>query len=234
MAFVDRENEVLRVLGVLATSGPEFVVVGGCAVSALARHRFSVDCDLVVRHRDLKRLDVILRQEGFAKAAQQSGFDETYGGTFIRYTKKVAELPVSVDLLVDALVCRETTGGWSFDYILSQSAQALVPGIQLSVTCRIPQRELLIAFKLHSARKADVRDVVLLGDAADWRTVAQHVRRGDEGKLALSLRRVLTDLEDQRLVPSLKGVFSLKADVAAGIARTRREVQKLLAVLPGG
>src|SRR3972149_11224921 len=108
MEPVDRENEVLRIIDVLSKSGAEFIVVGGYAVSSLARHRFSVDSDVVVRNKDLKRLDSILTKESFSEEERQTGFDSLYGGKFIRYVKKMAQLPGSVDLLVDSLVCRPT------------------------------------------------------------------------------------------------------------------------------
>lgn len=231
MGFVDRENEVLRIMDVLSKSGIDLIVVGGYAVSSLTRHRSSVDCDLVVRSRDLKRIDEILASEGFSKEEEQAGFDKEYGGKFIRYVKKIADLPVSVDLLVDSLVCRETDASWSYDYILSNSRAANVPGIQLSVTCRIAATEILIAFKLHSARKPDVRDVVMLGQEADWSKVTKQIRKGDLEKLCASIKQVMKDLDDKRLVNSLKGVFSLKEDVGPNISKVKEEVRKILSSL---
>ena len=48
MAFVERENEILKIIQGLVDADLEFIVVGGYAVSSLARHRFSVDCDIVI------------------------------------------------------------------------------------------------------------------------------------------------------------------------------------------
>ena len=75
--------------------------------------------------------------------------------------------PVAVDLLVGSLVCRATQASWSFDYIKRFSAAATISGCGFSVECRIPERELLIAFKLHSGRRADVRDFVMLTENAE-------------------------------------------------------------------
>lgn len=227
MEPVDRENEVLRIIDVLSKSGVEFIMVGGYAVSSLARHRFSVDCDVVVRNKDLKRLDSILTKERFSKKKQQTGFDSLYGGKFIRYVKKMTELPVSVDLLVDSLVCRQTDGSWSFDYISSNSLETNIPGIQLSTRGQVPNRELLIAIKTHSARKADLRDIVVLGEAADWTQVSKHVNRGDKQKLLDSVSKVLNDLEDEKLFNSLKGAFSIKEDVRDSIAKAKKEIAKI-------
>ena len=228
MELVDRENEVLRTLEVLLKSGLQFVIVGGYAVSSLTRHRFSVDCDAVVRENSLSQFESVLRSEGFSKAQQMAGFDESYGGRFIRYSKKIADLPISIDLLVGSLVCRGTGGSWSSDYIFSNSVEANVPGIQFSVKGKIPSRELLLAFKLHSARKADVRDIVMLSDDADWDRTFGHLERGDRGKLRDSLHQVLHALEDKRLVHSLKGVFSVKEGVGSNIEKTRDRVTSIL------
>ncbi len=231
MLLAERENEVLRILDMVLRSGVSVIVVGGYAVSALARHRFSVDCDLVVVKKDVGRLESVIHSQGFSKEQQQAGFDRVYAGRFIRFVKKVAGLPVNVDLLVDSLVCRGTEGSWSFDYILSHSVEANIPGAQLSMKGRIPVRELLLAFKLHSARKADVRDIVTLTEDARWDRVLGHLNRGSPVKLRSSLNQVLRDLEDPRLVNSLKGVFSLKEDVVSAIAKTKEQVQRVMSKL---
>ena len=227
MESLGRENEVLRIMQVLSKSGIEFVVVGGYAVSSLARHRFSVDCDVVVKSRDLGKLDRILSRERFSEKEKQIGFDNVYGGKFVRYAKRICELPVSVDLLVDALVCRQTGASWSFDYVFSNSFQTNIYGVELSVSGKVPKRDLLIAFKSHSARKADVRDIVAMSDAADWSQVINHLDRGDRGKLFESITRVLEDLDDDKLIDSLKGVFSIKEDVRETVERAKKQVAKI-------
>lgn len=162
MKFVERENEILRTIRRLKEENLDFIVVGGYAVSALARHRFSVDCDLVVPQERKTEFEEVLKRDGFVKHVQKAGFDAAYGGEFMSYVKKVDDLPVTVDLLVGSLVCRATGASWSFDYIKKSSVIATILGYGVSVECRIPERELLIAFKLHSGRRADVRDFVLL------------------------------------------------------------------------
>ena len=52
MEFVRRQNEIFRVLKKLTEEKLDFVVVGGYAVSGLAKHRFSVDCDIVLPKRE--------------------------------------------------------------------------------------------------------------------------------------------------------------------------------------
>ena len=228
MKFIKRETNILKVLKTLVETKLDFVVVGGFAVSGLTRHRFSVDCDIVVARRELEKLERILEREGFTKHVERAGFDEVYGGEFTSYKKEVEELPVTFDLLVGSLVCRATDAAWSFDYIKKHSIQANIAGIETSVTCRVPEKELLIALKIHSARKADIRDVVMLRERADFEKVLKHLRKGREEALRDQIIRVIQALKDPRLVDSLKGVFTLSIDVTKQIESTRKEMENIL------
>jgi hypothetical protein len=226
--FVERENDIIRILEAFSISNLNFVLVGGYAVTALGKHRYSTDCDLVVRSPDIDKFESVLKVEKFSRAAQLEGFDPSYGGRFVRYVKSMTELPVSVDLLVDSLVCRDTGASWSFDYVFSHSESANVVGIQRSIDCRTAKRELLIAFKLHSARRTDVRDVISLADQAKWDDVFSHLRRGDPEKLKARIKKFLQYLDDERLVNSFKGVFSLRGDVKREIQQTRKNLHDIL------
>lgn len=228
MKFLKRETGILKALKTLVETKLDFVVVGGFAVSGLTRHRFSVDCDVVVARRELEKLERILEREGFTKHVERAGFDEVYGGEFTSYKKEVEELPVTFDLLVGSLVCRATDAAWSFDYIKKHSIQANIAGIETSVTCRVPEKELLIALKIHSARKADIRDVVMLRERADFEKVLKHLRKGREEALRDQIIRVIQALKDPRLVDSLKGVFTLSIDVTKQIESTRKEMENIL------
>lgn len=228
MKFLKRETDILKALKTLVETKLDFVVVGGFAVSGLTRHRFSVDCDVVVARRELEKLERILEREGFTKHVERAGFDEVYGGEFTSYKKEVEELPVTFDLLVGSLVCRATDAAWSFDYIKKHSIQANIAGIETSVTCRVPEKELLIALKIHSARKADIRDVVMLRERADFEKVLKHLRKGREEALRDQIIRVIQALKDPRLVDSLKGVFTLSIDVTKQIESTRKEMENIL------
>ena len=228
MKFIKRETAILKVLKTLVETKLDFVVVGGFAVSGLTRHRFSVDCDVVVARRELEKFERILEREGFAKHVERAGFDEVYGGEFTSYKKEVEELPVMFGLLVGSLVCRATDAAWSFDYIKKHSIQANIAGIETSVTCRVPEKELLIALKIHSARKADIRDVVMLRERADFERVLKHLRKGREEALRDQITRVIQALKDPRLVDSLKGVFTLSIDVTKQIESTRKEMENIL------
>lgn len=227
MEFAERENEILRTIKAMVDHRLDFIVVGGYAVSALARHRFSVDCDIVVPKKKLDDFEDFLEKEGFEKHIERAGFDEIYGGGFISYEKKVGRLPVTIDLLVGSLVCRATQASWSFEYIKEYSTMANIPSIEASVSCRIPEKELLIAFKIHAGRRTDVRDIVILRENADLEKVLNHLRKGNIETLHEQIRKIITALEDRNLVDSLKGVFTLSADVKKQIESARKGVEAI-------
>jgi len=228
MEFLKRENEIFRMLKRLTEARLDFVVVGGYAVSGLAKHRFSVDCDIAVPKTELKKFEEILKKEGFKRHVRKTGFDETYAGKFISYKKIVSELPVTIDLLAGSLVCRATEASWSFDYIKKNSVEATITGIETSVSCRIPEKELLIAFKIHSARRTDVRDIIMLREGSDLAKTLKHLKRGKTQALQEQVTRIIEALNDQKLVNSLKGVFTLSVDVEKQIANTRKDIQNIL------
>jgi hypothetical protein len=226
-SFIERETQILETVEHLSREGNDFVVVGGYAVSGLARHRFSVDLDIVVQHKDLERIEAVLERDDFEKHLERKGFDEVYGGQFVSYVKKIDGLPINVDLFVGSLVCRATNASWSFNYLKTHSVIADISGLEVSVRCWVPVKELLIASKMHSGRKADVRDVVVLMENADTQKVAEHLKRGDLKKLRGQTNRIIKALEDERLVNSLKGVFAINFDVSQRIEDTRRKIEEI-------
>src|SRR4030042_1601737 len=121
------------------------------------------------------------------------------------------------DLLGGSLVCRATEASWSFHYIKKYSIEAVVTGIETSVTCRIPEKELLIAFKVHSARRTDIRDIIMLRDGSDLENIMMHLRKGKTDALKSQMDRIVEALNDRNLVDSLKGVFTLTVNVAKQI-----------------
>ncbi|PSQ47969.1 hypothetical protein BRD19_08130 [Halobacteriales archaeon SW_7_65_23] len=104
-----------------------------------------------------------------------------YSGRYLAYVKDEV-LPVTIDLLVDELQCRQTDASWSYQYFEDHSVEKTVEGSGESVRVQVPTEELLIAVKLHSGRLTDARDVVALIEDADLEKVENHIDRG--GSLA--------------------------------------------------
>jgi hypothetical protein len=201
--FVDRENEIFEVLQQFKAEGLEFVVVGGYGVSAY-QHRFSVDADLVIQSDDLEEFTQVLEERGFEKDTDR---DLVYSGRYLAYVKD-KELPVTIDLLVDELQCRQTDASWNYQYFEDHSVEKTVEGSEESVRVQVPTEELLIAVKLHSGRLTDARDVVALIEDADLEKVENHIHRGDRDKLRRVLENIEQTVSDSEFEDSFKGVFS--------------------------
>jgi len=228
MSFIEREGKILRTVKKLAEERLSFVVVGGYAVSGLGRHRFSVDGDLVIPKNQLNRFEKLLEKEGFEKYQERGEFDKVYGGKFVEYKKDFGGLPVTIDLLVESLVCRATNASWSFSYIKKHSIAVNITGIETAVSCQVPEKELLIAFKVHSGRKTDIRDTVMLRENIDWKKASKHMKRGNLDALKKQINVAIQYLKDERLVDSLRGVFRMTSDVNMQIKNTRRDLERVL------
>ena len=111
--FVDRENQIFDTLHAFNDRGLDFIVVGGYAVSAF-EHRFSVDADLVVRADEVAEFVSVLVEHGYEEVADREL--DADGGRYLAYEKR-EELPVTIDLLVNALHCRQTDASWSYAYV---------------------------------------------------------------------------------------------------------------------
>jgi len=204
----------------------EFILVGGYAVSSLTTHRFSVDCDLVVSKspKSLRAIKALLKQEGYTSLTKRKDFDAVYGGEFENYIKKINKLHVSVDLMINALVSRDTNASWSYEYIKKHSIKA---GIG-AVTCNVPEKELLVAMKIHAGRKADIRDVIMLREGCDPDKTLEHLKRGDIELLKAKLDAILKAFDDEKLIDSLKGAFRLKQSVEKDIGAAKKFMEKIM------
>ncbi|MHA1144208.1 MAG: hypothetical protein ACTSRW_05680 [Candidatus Helarchaeota archaeon] len=227
MAFFEREGEIIKTLQKLTEKNFKFIVVGGYAVSGLARHRFSVDCDIILSKRDSKTLKNFLEGLGFKEIVRKKGFDKKYGGEFISYKKEIEHLPITIDVMIDSLVCRNTDAVWTHNYILEHSLATTISGLMGSVICTTPEKELMIAFKIHSGRKTDIRDIIALNEGVSLEKIMSHCRRGSPEKFRTQLEMIINRLKDQSLTNSLKGVFSLKTDVEKEIEKTRMLIKSI-------
>ncbi len=130
--------------------------------------------DLIIRNEDKAKFEELLKDRGYSLVYSKE-ISTIYGENFIRYEKKIEDLPVSVDLLINGLVSRTTSASWSFDNI-QQSSE--IRSIE-SISFHVPIKELLIAMKLHSGRISDTRDIVALSENINIQSVITHSLRGD-------------------------------------------------------
>lgn len=149
--------------------------------------------------------DTLLRDLGYEKQFEQDVSNE-YEGRMIQYTKPVGENEVKFEALVDAMGCRQTDAEWSYRYLHEHS---MIESLDVAedLDGRIPEPALLFAMKLHSGRRADTRDLVVISLRADFNRIERHVHRGGPKKLERQIEMVLDQLQQDGFEDSFKGVF---------------------------
>jgi hypothetical protein len=213
MKIEERERLCIQLLRKFSR---KFILIGGYATSAFEFPRFSVDLDLVVKGKDLKEFKRVLEKEGFRLVQETGEFFEVYKGKFIRFVKKVNALPVSVDLLVDMVQSRQTNAAYSFDYLWNNSEVRRVVGSRVREypEARVADREMLIALKINSMRKADQRDIIsLCSGILDISKVLKHLERAPKDRILDHIDILLKTLRDPKSRDSIKGVFGISDDV---------------------
>lgn len=199
--MLSRENEIIRLIKLFSDSKLDFIVVGGYAVS-VHKKRFSIDLDVVVKESDAGKFEALLEKEGFA-AGYSKEISTVYCEKFKRLEKKIGKLSVSVDLLINGVVCRLTDASWSYDLLLENSTKSGLQGAEFLA----PSKELLIAMKIHSGRFSDVRDIVALYENTDRGLILKYSRRGDIKKLKAALQKEIKFMQGPNFKDSFKGVF---------------------------
>ena len=221
-SFIRRENEIFEILKKFQEKGLDFILVGGYAV-AVYRHRFSIDADIVISHENLAAFEKVLHGNGFERRISKV---LPYKGEFRQYVKK-SELPVTADLLIGGLAVRQTNASWDFQYISEHSEIKPLQGISTEIEVKIPEKELLIAMKLHSARATDLRDVVALFEGVSLRKIEEYLNYPKKD-CTDSLQTALKMLEDPRLSDAFKGSFQTKRFEESTIIKLKKFIESKL------
>lgn len=209
MSQEERSEALIDVLGDLERSTVDFVLVGGYAVSQFET-RFSADLDLVIAPEDTDTVVTFLEDHDFERKDElEVPPEETAYDREIELFERTEGLPypIGVDLLVNGLGCRQTEAEWSFNYLRDHSSETTISGGTRSTTASVADGEVLVAAKLHSARKTDLADVLAAVPHVDFPTVTSHLHRGDENALQSQLREAQEFIEDGGLDHRFKSMF---------------------------
>jgi len=210
MKIIERETACFEVLKKIPIDS--YVLIGGYATSAFEFPRFSVDLDLVIEKKNKQTFIRTLNQQNFSQTIKTENLNNLYQGQFLRFEKRIEDFPVSVDLMIDAVVSRQTNVAYSLPYLFENSEIREVVGStpDLRAKARVAKRELLIALKLNSLRLADIRDIITLcfGEI-DKERLKRHLQRCPQEKIKKNTHALLQVLQDERHKDSIKGVFSL-------------------------
>ena len=225
MKILERERLCIELLGKLPK---RLVLVGGYATSSFDFPRFSVDLDLVIREKDVQRFKELLEKEYFKLTLEFGDFITFYKGRIMRFEKRVDDLPMSVDLLVDMIQARQTGAAYSFNYLWKNSELRRVFGsaVKDSVEARVANKEMLIALKINSMRMADQRDIIALCNGeVEVTKVVSHMKRAPRDRILSQIDTILATLEKPESKDSIKGVFGIPDKAYERmIVKTRREV----------
>ena len=175
--FIKRESIIFDVLQEFKNVNLNFIIIGGYGVSAY-KHRFSVDADVIIRKEDKDKFEDILKRKKFIKTIVKD-LDHIYTKEFIRYELK-NKFNVSIDLMIDGAGSRDTDASYNFNEILQYSKIRKIIGSEKEVDVLVPDKEILIALKLHAGRLTDIRDVVALSKNIDLELRSEERRVGKE------------------------------------------------------
>ena len=219
--LLEREKEILRLLNIFVNKKANFIVVGGYAI-ATYKKRFSVDLDLVIEEKSLSEFERLCKKEGYIENYNKE-ISLLYGEKFKRWTKKISGLDISVDFLINGLVSRSTDATWSFDYIKTHSSEGELDSLKFLT----PERELLVAMKLHSGRLADIRDVIALMPCNE-KKLEKHILKGSIQKLKEHIARQKAFIEKPQFDDSFKGIFGLFSYKKENVEAAKLLIQKIL------
>jgi len=201
--FEEREKLVFELLKKL--KGVNFVLIGGYAINAYTLPRFSVDCDLVVRNKkDAEKAASILKENGFLERKEA---ENVYGGKFLSLEHS-KEPKATFDILYGEVFDRKTGKRVSADLLFRHSAKRTVfgKGSPIRIECRVADPEMLVAMKMLSARKADIRDVFMLHsvklNAGKLEELFREIRIPKE-----SLEETRKTIKSVQFADSLAGVY---------------------------
>ena len=198
--FLEREQEIMKILNLFLDKKLDFIVVGGYAISTYKK-RFSIGLVVVVKEEDLEKFEKILEKEGYSLHYQKE-IALLYGENFKRFMKKIKDLPVDVDLLINGLVSRTTDATWGAEYIKKNSLKRSLNNTEFLT----PEKELLIAMKFHSGRLSDIIDIVALMPC-NKEKLKKHIFIGDFKKLEDSIKKQTSFLNKPQFNDSFKGIF---------------------------
>ena len=204
MSLPERQSELVDTHRAIEKAELPYVFVGGWAVSAF-QSRFTTDIDAVVPATSLDNYASLLEDRGYEKTFEKD-VSKRYQGRIIQYAKPVGEHEVTFEALVDAIRCRQTDAEWSYRYLYEHSTTESI-AVAEDLEGRIPEPALLCAMKLHSGRKADTRDLVVISTHAEFDRIEGHLHRGEAEKLDGQIEAVLERLQQDGFEDAFKGVF---------------------------
>lgn len=203
--FSLRESEIFTTLR--SVQAVDAVLIGGYAVNAYARARYSVDCDVVVPFLESDRIQSILSDCGF-QLKTRSITGGPYAGSFMGFEKPLATgFAVTFDVLVDEVLDRRTRASFSSEWIRKHSGIRRLSAKTYpdSLALQVVNADALVVMKLVAGRVSDFRDVFMLAPAVDAAYVHDEISKRMDAAEAFS--RAEKTILSKQFRNNLQGVF---------------------------
>jgi len=204
--FSLREEEIFNTLKALQRCS--FVVIGGYAVNVYTLPRFSVDCDIVIKEeKELKNIEKILFSIGYKKKITPENIP--YSGKFCRYEKRLSNsFLVSIDLLVESVMDRDTRVIFSAEWVFEHSSIKILRGKTMmeELRLKIVNVDALIVMKTISCRSTDIRDIFMMlpnTENKGW-IISEISVRYDLGN---RLSKIIETVNSKQFKDGLSGVY---------------------------
>lgn len=224
--LVERENLIFNILNEFVNHDLRFVLVGGYAVSAY-KHRFSVDADIIIKEEDLGKFTEILKKNKFNNSITKA-LEHVYASEFKRYETSERP-PASVDILINGIGSRTTGASFSMEQIEEHSQKRKITGTEKEVLAVVPEKEVLIALKIHSGRLTDFRDIAALCKDLNLEIIKKYLNVGDRQILTKNINQLQELIEKKEFISSFKGVFQEKKyDLNLNEIRKLKELLRIL------
>lgn len=207
-----REKEIFETLKKMERF--KFVIIGGYAVNAYALPRFSVDCDIVVKDKaELKEIEKVLVNFGYVKE-EYNKEKTSYYGDFLRLEKDMGDnIKVSIDILINEVLDRQTNAAFSADWVFNNSEIEILKGktITEELKLRIINLDALFVLKFVSCRLTDIRDIFMLApNIKNKKWVKEEIsKKYDFDKLFLKIKEKVIS---KQFKDNLQGVYGVIND----------------------
>ncbi len=205
--LIKRENQIFNVLNEFVKNNLRFTIVGGYAVSAY-KHRFSIDVDIIIKKEDLEKFKEILNKNKFNKSISKE-LEHVYASEFQRFETK-DKPAASIDILINGIGSRTTDASFSIEQIEKHSKKRKIIGVEKEVIANVPDKEIIIALKIHSGRLTDFRDIVALSQNINIKIVKEYTKIGNKNILKENIKKLLELVEKKEFIDGFKGVFQEK------------------------
>jgi hypothetical protein len=205
-----------------------FVMVGGYAVSARGRPRFSHDLDLVVAVKSWLKVNDVLRECGFDaknRFPNPEKLEKVYAGETMRWSRDSTRS--TMDVMIGGLVDPKVRIYVPYEKIAKGATPERIPNVLgIAASPRIPTAavDVLVALKLQPGRPQDCSDLVNLVPVADAARCAETAVSFFGKPTAAKLVRWLLDDIDPAMDKWGHGVrYQVPPkDVRAGLEQAKR------------